>query len=82
MEFYEGSEKNTFKALIVGGSSGFNSLLGGWLDEDGVFHDLEINAGYHCDVESAINIRSDWQVARMAGFASSGIGFSIRCLKD
>jgi uncharacterized protein (TIGR02145 family) len=73
-------EDKAFNMLIAGRSSGFNSLFGGWRDEAGSFHDLEVNAGYHCDANSdmnALNIRGDWKKAFIYGFPFSATGFSV-----
>ena len=80
--------KSTFKALIMGGSSGFNAVLGGGRDVDGRYARLDAHGFYWTVSESsattawlynfgkgmkALNWHSDLEKQR---------AFSVRCIRD
>jgi len=79
--------KAAYKALLAGGSSGFNSLLGGGRSDDGKFARLEAHGFYWTASED--NPTSGWfynfgrggqALHRQSGGEKQG-AFSVRCVR-
>jgi len=79
--------KAAYKALLAGGSSGFNSLLGGGRSDDGKFARLEAHGFYWTASED--NPASGWfynfgrggqALHRQSGGEKQG-AFSVRCVR-
>ncbi len=88
LEESDAGGKATFQALIVGGSAGFNAVLGGGRSVDGEFARLDAHGFYWTASESnaatawfynfgkgmsALNRHSDGEKQR---------AFSVRCIKE
>ncbi|MCJ7553575.1 MAG: hypothetical protein MUO34_06785 [Ignavibacteriaceae bacterium] len=84
-----GGKESVFGSLIPGGSSGFNTIFGGWRDGYGDFSKLEKRTVY-C---SSTQVSDDATCAYYLGifndirdvyldYFNKGFGFSIRLLKD
>jgi uncharacterized protein (TIGR02145 family) len=84
----EGQGKRAYKALVAGGSSGFNAVLGGGRSQDGQFARLQAHGFYW--TASEIDPNHSWYY----NFARGGLAlnrqysgekeraFSVRCVKD
>ncbi len=80
--------KAAYKALLVGGNSGFNALLGGGRSEDGQYARLEAHGFYWTASES--DPLSAWfynfAKGRLSLYRQSGgekqRAFSVRCVRD
>lgn len=74
-----------YKALIKGGSSGFQAILGGWRDSDGSYILLGSGGYYWSSMESDVD--NAWgyyfYVGKLTrGLSGKSLGQSCRCLKD
>lgn len=80
--------KSTFKALIMGGSSGFNAVLGGGRDVDGRYARLDAHGFYWTASENGAN--TAWLYNFGKGMKAlnrhSNLekqrAFSVRCIRD
>ena len=76
--------KAAFKALIRGGSSGFNALLGGQRNSDGDFKYLEKCGDYWSSTENGFS--AAWYYGLASNlyriYILKRLGFSCRCLQD
>jgi uncharacterized protein (TIGR02145 family) len=82
------SGKAAYKALLIGGSSGFNALLGGGLSDDGQYARLEAHGFYWTASES------DPVSAWLYNFGKGGLSLnrhsggnkqmalSVRCVRE
>jgi uncharacterized protein (TIGR02145 family) len=80
--------KAAYKALLVGGSSGFNALLGGGRSDDGQYARLEAHGFYWTDSE--IDPATGWfynfgrggQALHRQNGGEKQAAFSVRCVRD
>ena len=79
--------KEAYKALLTGGNSGFNAVLGGGRDEDGKYARLEAHGFYWTASDSdPINVwyynfgKGGGAFHRQSGGEKQG-AFSVRCLR-
>ena len=80
--------KAAYKALLVGGSSGFNALLGGGRSDDGQYARLEAHGFYW--TASEIDPATGWfynfgrggQALHRQKGGEKKAAFSVRCVKD
>jgi len=80
--------KATYKALLAGGSSGFNALLGGGRSDDGQYARLEAHGFYWTASESDPAIgwfynfgRGGQALHRQSG-GEKQRAFSVRCVRE
>ena len=84
----EDKGKAAYQALLIGGSSGFNAVLGGGRSEDGQYARLEAHGFYWTASESDPAIGWSYNFGRggQALHRQSGIekewALSVRCVKD
>lgn len=80
-----GDPKKAYQALIQGGSSGFQAVLGGWRSSSGSYSSLGSGGNYWSstenDADDAWYYYFDYGKLYRNGSLRS-IGFSCRCLKD
>ena len=84
---YGGEGSQSYYELLPSGSSGFNSLFGGWRNSDGKFYNIGKYAQYwsaterddHSSQAWLLGILSLFKAAQM-GIIEKSIGYSIRCL--
>jgi uncharacterized protein (TIGR02145 family) len=80
--------KLTFKALIVGGSSGFNALLGGGRSLDGRYARIEAHGFYWTASERGeaaawfYNFGKGMQALGRLSDGEKQRGFSVRCIRE
>jgi len=82
-----GSGPNAFQALKEGGSSGFNTIPGGWRNSKGQYGDLgkygHLWSSSEGDKRSAwgLTMNSEIQISQLR-YLYRDWGFSVRCVKD
>ena len=87
LEESEERGKSTFKALVFGGNSGFNALLGGGRSLDGQFARLEAHGFFWTASESGpatawiYNFGKGMQALNRHSDVEKQRGFSVRCIK-
>ncbi len=80
--------KSTFKALIIGGSSGFNAVLGGGRDLDGQYARLDAHGFYWTASESGAtiawlyNFGKGMQALNRHKDGEKQRAFSVRCVRE
>lgn len=80
-----GDPRDAYKALIQGGSSRFNALLGGWHNTAGRYGDLGSSGSYWSstekDMETAWSYYFNYGELSRSNYPKS-YGLSCRCIKD
>ena len=80
--------KAAYRALLIGGGSGFNALLGGGRSDDGKYARMEAHGFYWTASESAPAIGWSYNFGRggLALHRQNGLekteAFSVRCIGD
>jgi len=81
-----GGREGAYEALIEGGGSGFDALLGGWRDTDGSFYNLAGSGYYWSATENSSG--NAWFYYFFSYFGElhrysldKGLGFSCRCVQ-
>jgi uncharacterized protein (TIGR02145 family) len=88
LEESEEKGKLTYKALVVGGSSGFNALLGGGRFTNGQYARLEAHGFYWAASESGAttawlyNFGKGMQALNRHSDVEKQNGFSVRCVRE
>jgi uncharacterized protein (TIGR02145 family) len=84
----EDKGKDAYKALLVGGSSGFNAILGGGRSPDGEYARLETHGFYW--TASQTDVASGWfynfgkggQAFHRQSGGEKERAFSVRCIRE
>ena len=80
--------KAAYKALLIGGGSGFNALLGGGRGEGGQYARLEAHGFYWTASETEpgsacfYNFGKDGLVLHRQGSGEKRRAFSVRCVRE
>jgi uncharacterized protein (TIGR02145 family) len=80
--------KAAFKALLIGGSSGFNAVFGGNRDADGQYARLEAHGLYWTASESdpagawLYNLGKNGQILNRHSGANKQMAVSVRCIRE
>jgi uncharacterized protein (TIGR02145 family) len=88
LEESEEKGKSTYKALVDGGSSGFNAVLGGGRDLDGRYARMDAHGFYWTASESAVdtawfyNLGKGMKVLNRLSDGEKERGFSVRCVRE